>query len=244
MVVKAYTGGWEQTNSVTVQCLVSDGDSALNDYSSDYRVRQELLDLLKQGNADSSVTAGWNASNPRGWRRETAMVIWRLANGGAFYVVPVNDPNADACHITIPNSAVDNNNPPVPGATVHATAHSHIGNPDDELFCNGPLLFNGKWVPVAEKPSDTADVGKVRIATPPQDSSSVASPDDWRNMFQRNVPSYVISKNGFVHKLDDLDVLPWTDVPKSRIYRAFDGKTSAAMTTAEKRCTWVPKYQG
>lgn len=76
-----------------------------------------------------------------------------------------------------------------------------------------------------------------------QDSTTAGSPDDWENMFEREVPSYIIAKNGFAYKLDDLDVLPWTDVPKTRVYRAFDGRR-LPITDAEKRCTWVPKYNG
>lgn len=127
---------------------------------------------------------------------------------------------------------------------MYATAHSHPVNPGDELFCKGPLLYNGQWINVPEAPTDTVDVGKVRIGAFAQDSVSGGSTDDWLNMYERDVPTFIISKNGFAYKLDDLDVLPWTDVPKSRVYRAFDGKTNAAMTTAEKRCTWVLKYQG
>jgi hypothetical protein len=244
MIVKAYTGGWEQTNSVTVQCLVSDGDSALNDYGSDYRVRQELLDLLKKGNADSSVTAGWNASNPRGWRRETAMVIWRLANGGAFYTVPVDDPNATQCGMQIPPSMTDPNNPPVPGATLYATAHAHVDTANEEKFCKSPMLIDGRWVNVPEQPSEALDPTKERIFHVLDDSVSGASPSDWQTMLATGVPMFIISKNGFAYKIETLEVLPWTHEPKFRVYRAFDGKTSAPMTDEEKRCSWVPKYRG
>lgn len=243
MIVKAFTGGWEQTNSVTVQCLVSNGDSALNDYSSDYRVREELRDLLRQGNADSANTAGWNASNPRGWRRETAMVIWRLANDGGFLTVPVNDPSADACHITIPPSSYNNNNPPVPGATVYATTHAHVSNPGDELFCEGKTArMNGRRRDYAAKPSDTLDASKARRAAARQDSTNSGSDRDWNRVSERGVPTMLIAKNGFAYKLETLDVVPWFDVPLARAYRAFKGTTDAPITDAEKRCTWVPKY--
>jgi hypothetical protein len=232
MIVKAFVGGYQQTNSVTVQCPVYDGDPALNDTTSDFRLRGELLDLLVDGNADSSKTAGWDASNPGGWRHEAGSVTWRLANGGGLLTLPVDDPNADACHITVPTSAYDENNPPVPGATVYSVNHAHVSEPGEELFCRGWTWHNWRVRRYAARPSDTLDASRVRRAVAKQDSLNGPSPADWDRVEERQKPSFVVQKNGFVYKA----MRPW-GADSLHVYRAAKGKTDA-----DRRCAWAKKY--
>jgi hypothetical protein len=232
MVVKAFLGGWEQTNSVTVQCLVYDGDFALNDTTSDFRVRGELLDLLNQGNADSSETAGWDASNPRGWQREAASVTWQLSNGGAFLTIPVDDPNADACHISIPSSAYDASHPPVPGATVYSINHSHPSVPTKEVFCEGWKWTNFRIRRYAGKPADTLNANRIRRVIAKQDSLNGPSPADWDRVDERQRPSFIVQKNGFVYKVN-----VFGGFNPLHVYRA-----AKAETESDKRCAWVKKY--
>ena len=243
MLVKAFTGGWEQTNHVTVQCLVSDGDSALNDSASDFRLRGELLELLELGHADSAPEAGWDASNPRGWRREAASVTWRLANGGAFLTIPVDDPHADACYIRIPLSVRDNNNPPVPGATVYSVNHSHPNRLNDPLYCKGDIEVNGRRRLIKEEPADSTDPTRLQAYAPAQDSVNAGSDADWSGVFSHNRPEFIVSKNGFVYKLETLDIRFWLDEPKQRVYRAFKGEDPDTRTPQERVCTWVKKYK-
>jgi hypothetical protein len=236
MITKGFTGGWEQTSSVTVQCLVYDADPALNDSTSDFSVRTALRDMLDRGNADSSTTAGWTQDHPGSWAHEVGLVTWQLPNGGGFLNIPVDDPNADECQMTIPPSAYDENNPPVPGATVYAVSHAHVVTPGKELFCPGQkVFFNTRYRSYPSQPSDTLNWPGPRRAAGVQDSTHAGSVADWDRVFERNRPTFIVSKNGFAYQLF---TLPWTIVPQQHVYRAFGG------TASERKCAWAKKYNG
>src|SRR5512141_2226831 len=77
MTVKAFTGGWEQTSSITVQCPVA-GDPILNDSIGDFQIRSALQNALDSSNADSAVDAGFAPGGNQGYRRETGGLIYRM----------------------------------------------------------------------------------------------------------------------------------------------------------------------
>lgn len=237
MVIKAFTGGWEQTNTASVECLVSGGDAALNDSTSDFSVREILLDELDRGFSDSSSTAGWDANNPKGWRHEVGTVIWRLPNGGGFLTVPIDDPEADACHMNFGNS-MDTQNPPVAGATLYAISHAHVTPDSQEVFCKGSFKKNGKIVKFAERPSDTTDASRQRRIAAPKDSVNGGSRADWNSVYATGIPNFVVQKNGMVHRLGIPEVyIPF--LPRNqKVYVASKGKSEA-----DRRCAWVKKYK-
>lgn len=236
MVTKAFTGGWEQTTTATVACLVNGGDAALDDSTSDFQLRETLLDQLDRGLSDSSSTAGWDASNPKGWRHETGTVIWRLQNGG-FMTVPVDDPDGDACHLNFGGS-IDPQNPPVPGATIYGISHAHVTPAGQELFCKGSVKKNGKTVKYAERPNDTTNAARQRRWAGAQDSTNGGSRADWNLVYSMGKPDFVVEKNGMVHRLGIPDVyIPF--LPRNqKVYVASNGKTEA-----DRRCAWVKKYK-
>jgi len=133
MVVKAFTGGWEQVSTVTVQCLMP-GEPALNDSLNDFSVRQDLLYLLVTSNADSSPEAGRSESNPRGWRHESGGVVWLLPNGGGYQFVPYEDPNSRQASYRLPDSQWEVSAAPVAGALPYATVHDHPNTPGDNVY--------------------------------------------------------------------------------------------------------------
>jgi len=239
MTVKAFVGGWEQTSYTSVECLVSSGDSSLNDTTDDFKVREEILNMLARSNADSSSFAGWNASNPNGWRHETNVATWRLPGGG-YQAVPYDLPGSTACGT--PSGAPLT--PPVPGATLYSWSHDHPTPKGQRLYCPGRIMFNGVEVQRASRPGDvdpaTGQLRPWQVAAKDDDSTvagSVAgSRTDWSQV-QMPAPylrSFIMSYDGTVYQLAQ-----WPGPPYPRFwmkYRAFGGSPS------ERKCAWVKKY--
>jgi hypothetical protein len=238
MVVKAFTGGWEQVSTITVQCLVS-GEPAFNDSINDFSVRQGLLDLLVTSNADSSPEAGRSESNPRGWRHESGGVVWQLPNGGGYQFVPYEDPNSRQASYHLPDSQWEASAAPVPGALPYATVHDHPNNPGDNVYGVGRVLPDGSQAPYARWPGDTTADGHQRevptkVAENPYKAGSGA---DWEQVFRRQIPELVVGTDsvGYIFRLN----VPLQPGPReSSPFRHTGG------TANEKKCAWVKKYRG
>ncbi len=237
MVTKGYTGGWEQTSSVTVQCLASPTDPAVNDSTSGFNIREDLLEVLVTSNADSLPEAGWNGSQLRGYRHESGGVIWQLPNGGGFVFVPYEDPLATQGSYHLPDSELDLARAPVPGATPYATVHSHPNNPDDDVYGATYRMADGALARFARFPGDSLPDGSLRrVPTKAKDNPTHAgSSADWKSVRRRgNLPDIIVAKEGFVFRLN----VPGPTGPEvSWPYRTKGG------TAAERKCAWVKKYK-
>ncbi len=198
MVVKAYTGGWEQTSSVTVQCLAMPADSALNDSTNDFQVREGLREALAASNPDSAPESGWNASSPKGWRQEVGGVIWKLPNAGGYQFVQYIDPNATACRNSLPVSRYEAVATPVPGAEPYGSFHTHPNLPLVEAVygCAGKTMLNGVEVPFAQYPGDTSSTGALLPpgAVAVEDSARAGSNGDWNYAHNFGLPMFIMKK--------------------------------------------------
>jgi len=230
MTLKSYVGGWEQTKSITVQCLTSPADSMLNDSTNDFKSREDLLDLLVQSNADSSSTAGWNADNPKGWRHEEGGVIWKLPNGAGFQFVPFLDPKSTACMNNLPLTEFDLSRAPVPGATPYAGYHSHPSMVGDTVYgCPDSTKVRGVWQKSAQSPYDPAPWLAVKLASGP-------SNPDVDYIEQSHKPEFIMEKGGLVWRADP--PIEQGASPHLTVFRANQAKTSN-----QRKCTWVKKYR-
>ena len=240
MTLKSYVGGWEQTATVTVQCLTP-GDPALNDSITDFSVRADLLNVLAMSNPDSSPGAGRNENNPRGSRHESGGVVWQLPNGGGFMFVPWDDPFSTQGSYNLPDSEWDPTSAPVPGATPYAAVHSHPNNPGNVLYTSdkdSTYLVDGSHVPYSRWPGDTLDNGNPRPVAHKafENPYNAGSDADQRNVVRRNLPTFIVSTDsvGYVFRLN---VPPPSGASTSTPFRKNGG------TTAERKCAWPKKYQ-
>ncbi len=225
--MKAFVGGWEQTSTVTVQCLVTPADARLNDTTTDFKIRESILDMLERSNADSSPTAGFNVNHPGwdgGWIHETAFFEWRKANG-EIQIDNVVPNFSDACTVNfyVPS-------PPPPGDSLIANGHSHVTNPGDPMYCRTTKNVNGVDVPGARFPGDTA--GPVVFA-PPDSVGADRGDRSGANALQS--PNYVITNSGLLLRIDPVAN---NSLPNPQTwYRVFGG------TTAQRKCSWPKKYK-
>jgi len=239
MVVKAFTGGWEQVSTITVQCPTP-GDLALNDTINDFSVRQELLNVLMRSYPDSSPEAGRSESNPQGWRHETGGVVWQLPNGGGYQFVPYEDPTSNQSTYHLPDSQWGASAAPVPGAIPYATVHDHPSNANDVLYGLQGLtrLPDSTDVPYSRWPGDTLPDGNPRPVNHagPDDPLRAGSDFDWRLVERRRLPEFVVGTDsvGFVFRMN---VPAQPGVRTSVAFRKNGG------TTNERKCAWVRKYQ-
>jgi hypothetical protein len=230
MTAKVFVGGWEQTSSVTIQCLLSPADTALNDSTNDFNLRESLRAVLDTSNADSSSRAGWNASNPKGWKHESGGVVWKLPNGGGFMTVPYEDPNSNACAYHFPVSSYDTSAAPVPGATPYATYHDHVTLAKDTIYgCPDSAVVNGVGKVLTKQfPGDT-DHPYVAIAQS-NDMGGPASGHDSTTVDHTKMPMYVMDKGGTAWKIDR----QYNSTP----YQAFDYPYKGG-----NKCTWPKKLR-
>jgi hypothetical protein len=241
MIVKAFTGGWEQTATITVQCATP-GDPALNDSITDFSAREELLNVLAMSNPDSSPGAGRNENNPRGWRHESGGVIWQLPNGGGYQFVPWDDVFSTQGSYHLPSLEWDETAAPVPGATPYATVHSHPNNPGDTLYTGRDndltILEDGTIAPYSRWPGDTLDNGNLRpfAHKGAEDPFRAGSEEDWRRVVERNLPTFIVTTDS-VGQVFRLNVPPVWENRASTPFRKNGG------TPNERKCTWVKKYQ-
>ena len=240
MVVKAFVGGWEQTSSVTVQCLLT-GEPALNDSTHDFSVREDLLNVLVTSNADSAAGAGWTG---QGWdrtksRHESGGVIWLLPDGGGYVFVPYEDPTSTAVRYYLPDSTWSNAAAPVPGAVPYAPAHDHptragtiaYGWPGTTTLPNGVVAH---W---AQYPLDTIPNGALApVAKKAKEDSATWRGDspDRAKVAHQQMPEFQITNGGFVWRLN----YPQTDPPTATPFRPSGG------TESQRKCAWPKKYRG
>jgi len=234
MVIKAFVGGWEQTTSITVQCLVTPNEPALNDSTTDYQVREEMVDMLRRSHADSSSTAGWNASNPVGWRHETSISVWRTGLN-SFRALPHDRPTNTACSN---RPGDDGGTVGPPGSTFYAWGHDHVTPPGQAMFCAeaGKSVYRGKEVQLARFPGDrdvTGALRPVRVKAKGEGGSYAGSGADWEMVKNNGRTHFIMAHDGRVYRLN-----PWQGPPHAKSwdsYRAFGG------TAAQNKCTWVKK---
>lgn len=197
MTLKSYVGGWEQTASATVQCLMTPADPTLNDSTSDFRVRSALLAAMDTSNVDSAPGRGYDPLTGHGWKHES---------GGA--IVKMNDsttkaiflPSADGIGTECLYSPTLH--PALPPGAVRVVSHFHTH----------PTEYNK---PVFGCP----DEGNQRFAQSPADTLPSANPQlpykrsrigkygggsnsDWNTADTVRVPVYVVEKGGKVWRLD------------------------------------------
>lgn len=229
MVVKGFVGGWEQTSTITVQCLVTPADTVLNDSTSDFNERGAILNMLLRSKSDSSPYAGFDVSHPGwdgGWTHETTILVWKLPNGEGFETdtLPTSYSNACEYAATIPP-------PPVPGATLISMGHDHPLKAGDPQFCRGTVRKNGVDLPRAERPADTLS---RPYTLEPRDSTAADSVDR-QQADDFHMPIYVLTQGGVVMRISPAPDLSYPNT--QTLYRAF-----GATSPAESKCTWVKNY--
>ena len=231
MVVKMFVGGWEQVSTVTVQCLTH-LDPALDDSLNDFRVRQDLLEVLVTSNADSTPGAGWTGSD---WdrtksRHESGGVIWLLPDGRYFFV-PYEDPTSTAVHYYLPDDQRDAAHAPVPGAVVYATVHDHPTKFGQGAygFDGTDILASGERGPCAKYPGDTWPSGILAPACQKAAEGANWTGDggDSAHVTHTGKPDFEVNNNGTVWRLD---------YPKTTTPFVYSGG-------AHPRCSWVKKYK-
>lgn len=227
MVVKAFTGGWEQTRTVTVQCLVTPADPILNDSTSDFTLREKIREMLDLSNADSSASQGFDVSHPGwsgGWIHETAFNIWKSTGGEIKFEVADPVYYSDACKVSYGVS------PPALGDSLLGVGHTHVTYQGDPLYCNRNTTKNGVPVPMQRYPGDPNGVyvlnGPDSVAADDADRSSA-------NTLQ--VPQYVMTASGYLLKIDPVANL--SSPSPQTWYRVFGG------TASQKKCSWPKKYK-
>lgn len=222
LVVKGVVGGWEQTSSVSVQCLVSPADSVLNDTTGDFAVRDSVRNMYYRANADSTSASGFNITHPGwtgGWVHETGIDVWKAA--GRTMVDTITPTLSDQCNLD------GEPTPPVPGAALTADMHMHPRIAPDTLYCQRTLYRrNGTSYQIARSPQEHAQGRPLALAT--ADSSA----DRWDRTFanSHHVREYVLMKDGRLLRIDPVanDSLP----NPQTWFRPFGG------TSTQQKCSW------
>jgi hypothetical protein len=238
MIVKMFVGGWEQTSSVTVQCVMSPDESSLNDSTNDFSAREELLDVRRQANVDSAPEAGWTVDHVKGWQNETPGVLWQLPNDSGFQFIPYNDPGSTACQSNLPDSEFDLSHAPVPGATPYAGVHAHPNYPLRRMYGCDSTVVKGVTVPAALFPGDMDSNGNLRPFPRAgwEDSTVAGSDADWRWVKRTGRKMFIITAWGFVFRLDPP---PGADLRGPHLtWRATN------LAAGYGKCAWAKKYQG
>lgn len=222
LVVKALLGGWEQTSSVSVQCLVTPADSILNDTTGDFAVRDSVRNMYYRANVDSATNSGFNITHSwtGGWVHETGIDVWKTLGGQTVVdtVIPIA---ADMCHL---KHAVT---PPDPNAVLLADMHVHPVAAGDTVYCQRTVYRrNGKPTQIARTPDEAAQGRPLGIATP--DTSADRGDRTAANLIQK--PEYVLTKDGRILRIEPVanDSLP----NPQTWYRAFGG------TSTQQKCAW------
>jgi hypothetical protein len=222
LVVKGLVGGWEQTSSVSVQCLVSPGDSVLNDTTGDFAVRDSVRNMYYRGNADSSSRSGFNITHPGwsgGWVHETGIDVWKAA--GQTVVDSITPTFSDQCNLN------GNPTPPVANAALTADMHLHPTAPPDTVYCQATVERRpGHPIQIARTPQEAAQGRPVGLAPP--DTSADRADRSFAN--SHHVREYVLMKDGRLLRIDPVanDSLP----NPQTWFRPFGG------TSAQQKCSW------
>jgi hypothetical protein len=237
MVVKGFVGGWEQTSTVTIQCLVTPADSMLNDSTSDFSLRETLLDALTKSNPDSAAGVGATAEH-RGFRHEEGGRIYRWHTGpnvGKYFFSPVDDPNATECHV---DTRYGEENETYLGASVVGYYHVHPVTPPDSLYGCLPNSDTGEHY--SQYPGD----GLKPYYAPASDSAKEnygtggGSLSDWLHALSPSPGhnEYIIYKDGTVYRLG-----PGQSIENNSNYWSAFGAARDPSKPAAK-CTWPKKY--
>jgi hypothetical protein len=238
MVVKAFIAGWEQTSTVTVQCLVTPADSLLNDTTSDFGLREVLLDALAKSNADSAAGLGATAEH-HGFRHEEGGRIFQWTHGpktGQYFFVPVDDPNATECHVNVQLGEEEN---PILGATVVGHYHVHVVTAPDSIYGCTPSSDGRK---TSQYPGDGLRPYYVQASDSIEANynDGGGSFSDWLLAIVPNPGrnEYVIWKDGTVYRLSRrVDPLSKSNPDH---WSAFGAARDA--TKPAGKCTWPKKY--
>jgi hypothetical protein len=223
LVVKALLGGWEQTSSVSVQCLVSPADSVLNDTTGDFAVRDSVRSMYYRANADSATNSGFDVTHPGwtgGWAHETGIDVWKTLSGQTV-VDTITPIFSDMCNLT------HSPTPPDPNDALLADMHAHEVATNDTLFCRRTVYRrNGKPTQIARTPQEAAQGRPIAFAAP--DTGADRGDRTAANRLQK--PEYVLTRDGRVLKIDPVasDSLP----NPQTWWRAFGG------TSTQQKCAW------
>lgn len=199
MVVNAFTGGWEQSSTITVQCLTTIPgtlpDSILNDTTNDFQVRSALLKLLDSSHPEVAPGFGYDSVKGRGLMHEIGGNIWKLPNGGGYMATPFDSPNNTECESDIDTVSL----PPVPGAVLYGRVHTHQNPWNQPVYgCPKQILENGQTIEFSKFPGDSAN-GKRPYIKAKKDFPNGGSGQDWyANTFDVPHPWYVIDVDGTV----------------------------------------------
>jgi hypothetical protein len=225
MIVKAFVGGWEQTNSVTVQCLTSPLDSILNDSTNDFQVRSALRQMLDSSHPEVAPGFGYDPVKGRGLMHEIAGNIWKLPDGGGYMLVPGDSDKNTECVSYVDSAAP----PPVPRATLVGRAHTHPSPWNGPVYgCPTKYLNNGRdSIPFSKFPGDTAN-GKRPFMKNRKDMVKGASTLDWLSFIFDLPPKqdYVIDSDG-------------TAAEMSYYTMANGGRIHNWAPSTAGKCTWV-----
>lgn len=236
MLTKVFVGGWEQTSTITVQCLVTPGDSILNDTTDNFALRKALFDALAKSNADSAAGIGATAAH-RGFRHEEGGRIFQWTHGvnsGKYFFVPVDDPNATECHVDVRLGEEEN---PILGATVVGHYHIHVATPPDSLYGCLPSPDGKKY---SQYPGDGLRPYYAPASDTPSDNYGFGggSVNDWVLALYPapGHAEYVMWKDGTVYRLSRrVDPSSNTDH-----WSAFGAARDA--TKPAGKCTWPKTF--
>lgn len=221
-------------------------DFIANDTTNDFSAREELLEALSLANPDSSPTAGWNASNPKGWKNETPGILWKLPNGGGYQFVPNNDPTSNACHANFSPSDFAPSAAPVPGATPVAGVHVHPSQWFERVYgCDSLYDQRGVKVLPAQFPGDVDENNQPRPIPrhPMEDENFAGSDADWRwvdSPLTNGMPMFIMTKHGEAFLLQN----PVTGDLRGPHKTWPVTEIALHNSLAARRCAWVKKYKG
>jgi hypothetical protein len=223
MIAKVFVGGWEQTGSITVQCLLNPGDSILNDSTNDFQIRSALLTLLDSAHPEVEPGFGYDSTKGRGIMHEIQAVVWKLPGGGGYMLTPYEDVDATECTFTpVILQLVD---PPVPGAVPIGRAHTHQTPINKPIYGCPPFVSkDGDTTFYSKFPGDTAN-GKGPLIKIPSGSVNGGSVEDWLSAMAENKPWYVLEIDGTISVLDNSTII------FPRIYN-WDKKRA-------RKCAWT-----
>lgn len=224
MVVNAFTGGWEQSSTITVQCLVSPSDSILNDTTNDFQVRSALLQMLDSSHPEVPPGFGYDSVKGRGLMHEVSGNIWKLPDGGGYMLTPFDSPENTECQSDVDTTSP----PPVPGAVLLGRAHTHPSPWNKPVYgCPTKIINNGRdSIQFSRFPGDTAN-GKKPFIKNRKDMPRGGSGQDWLRMIfdLPPKPDYVMDADGTVAEVSYFTMVN----PRIRNW---------APSTAS-RCAWV-----
>lgn len=231
MVLKAFTGGYEQVTSSTVQCIMPPADTILDDAKGDFSLREALRDALDRSNPDSAPGAGATALH-RGYRHEEGGVIWRLPDS-SYLAIRMDDFAATECHY---NPTVGP--PPVPGAIPVAVYHTHPSNPGDDVYGCGKDSNGVKTRDYPGGPGVLPTMDDPREAGGGSGWQRGATKGDWPYADNNDVPVFILQKDGTAWRLTPHFPGPKKNNPYhwTAFGKAFDPANPAG------KCTWPKSY--